>query len=103
MFAGAVPDAESVRALVGPATLRFTQPDGSLGPPILFEDMLQHADLFVEASFQWKVFRRRFRMPPDVFRLVCSVLKPHMPIRFSLRWVVAQGAINMNLCGFFWL
>ena len=39
VIAGAVPDAESVRALVGPATLRFTQRDGSLGPPILFEDM----------------------------------------------------------------
>jgi len=39
VIAGAVPDAESVRALVGPATLRFAQRDGSLGPPILFEDM----------------------------------------------------------------
>ena len=46
--------------------------------------MLQQDGLFDEGSYQWKLFRRRFRMPPCVFRLVCSVLKPHMPDAYDI-------------------
>ncbi|XRB24375.1 hypothetical protein RI054_38g142310 [Pseudoscourfieldia marina] len=46
--------------------------------------MPQQDGLFDEGSYQWNLFRRRFRMPPCVFRLVCSVLKLHMPAEYDI-------------------